>query len=147
MPEACLCPAPVSQAPREVPARRAPSSALYLEEKSDQQKKEEVGTEEGWPWGGRGIPLVVVALHFCNLTQIGTGASVSPLSVGELDGETLMGRPSRALTLTAAAHGLRAREPGKGRARPRPGLAQATPTRARDCGPKCIWDPGAHLSI
>lgn len=49
MPEACLCPAPVSQAPREVPARRAPSSALYLEEKSDQQKKEEVGTEEGWP--------------------------------------------------------------------------------------------------
>lgn len=91
MPEAYLCPAPVSQAPREVPARRAPSSALYLEEKSDQQKKEEVGTEEGWPWGGRGIPLVVVALHFSSPTQIGTGASVSPLSVGELDGERGVG--------------------------------------------------------
>lgn len=85
--EACLCPAPVSQAPREVPARRAPSSALYLEEKSDQQKKEEVGTKEGWLWGGHGIPLDVVA-HFSSPTQIGTGASVSSLSVGELDGET-----------------------------------------------------------
>lgn len=88
LPDACPCPAPVSQAPREAPARRAPSSAIYLEEKSDQQKKEEVGTEEGWPWGGHGVPLVVVALHFFSLTQIGTGASVSPLSVGELDGET-----------------------------------------------------------
>ncbi|XP_064151569.1 coronin-7 isoform X4 [Loxodonta africana] len=41
----CLQPpgmTPVSQAPREAPARRAPSSALYLEEKSDQQKKEEL---------------------------------------------------------------------------------------------------------
>ncbi|XP_017657022.1 coronin-7 isoform X3 [Nannospalax galili] len=33
---------PVSQASREVPTRRAPSSAQYLEEKSDQQKKEEL---------------------------------------------------------------------------------------------------------
>lgn len=40
---ACSCPAAVSQAPREAPARRAPS-AVYLEEKSDQQKKEEVGS-------------------------------------------------------------------------------------------------------
>lgn len=60
MPDAYLCPAPVSQAPREAPARRAPSSALYLEEKSDQQKKEEVGTGEGWPWGGDEVPLIAL---------------------------------------------------------------------------------------
>lgn len=47
MSDACPCPTPVSQAPREAPARRAPSSALYLEEKSDEQKKEEVGVGGG----------------------------------------------------------------------------------------------------
>lgn len=69
MPDACPCPAPVSQAPREAPVRRAPSSALYLEEKSDQQKKEEVGTGEGWLRGGNGVPLV--ALQFSSLTHSG----------------------------------------------------------------------------
>lgn len=56
MPDACSCPALVSQAPREAPAQRAPSSVLYLEEKSDQQKKEEVGEGESWPWGEHGVP-------------------------------------------------------------------------------------------
>ena len=46
-------PTPVSHAPREAPARRAPSS-VYLEEKSDQQKKEEVGGERAGGSGGKG---------------------------------------------------------------------------------------------
>lgn len=45
--DTCPCLILVSQAPREAPARRAPSTAQYLEEKSDQQKKEEVGEGEG----------------------------------------------------------------------------------------------------
>ncbi|KAF6271355.1 coronin 7 [Rhinolophus ferrumequinum] len=48
---------PVSQAPREVPARRAPSSALYLEEKSDQQKKEELLNAMVAKLGNREDPL------------------------------------------------------------------------------------------
>ncbi|XP_045676612.1 coronin-7 isoform X3 [Phyllostomus hastatus] len=48
---------PVSQAPREAPARRAPSSALYLEEKSDQQKKEELLNAMVAKLGNREDPL------------------------------------------------------------------------------------------
>ncbi|XP_054445493.1 coronin-7 isoform X1 [Pteronotus mesoamericanus] len=48
---------PVSQAPREAPARRAPSSALYLEEKSDQQKKEELLSAMVAKLGNREDPL------------------------------------------------------------------------------------------
>ncbi|XP_066870346.1 coronin-7 isoform X3 [Kogia breviceps] len=48
---------PVSQAPREGPARRAPSSALYLEEKSDQQKKEELLSAMVAKLGNRVDPL------------------------------------------------------------------------------------------
>lgn len=55
MSDACPSPTSVSQAPREAPARRVPPSALYLEEKSDQQKKEEVGTGHSWPvWHAEG---------------------------------------------------------------------------------------------
>ncbi|XP_030740254.1 coronin-7 isoform X2 [Echinops telfairi] len=55
----CLQPSgmtPVSQAPREAPARRAPST-LYLEEKSDQQKKEELLTAMVAKLGNREDPL------------------------------------------------------------------------------------------
>ncbi|XP_074237757.1 coronin-7 isoform X2 [Saimiri boliviensis] len=48
---------PVSQAPRETPARRAPSSAQYLEEKSDQQKKEELLNAMVAKLGNRDDPL------------------------------------------------------------------------------------------
>lgn len=48
---------PVSQAPREAPARRAPSSAQYLEEKSDQQKKEELLSAMVAKLGNREDPL------------------------------------------------------------------------------------------
>ncbi|XP_039095197.1 coronin-7 isoform X1 [Hyaena hyaena] len=48
---------PVSQAPREAPARRAPSSALYLEEKSDEQKKEELLNAMVAKLGNREDPL------------------------------------------------------------------------------------------
>uniref|UniRef100_A0A673VC26 Coronin n=1 Tax=Suricata suricatta TaxID=37032 RepID=A0A673VC26_SURSU len=48
---------PVSQAPREAPARRAPSSALYLEEKSDEQKKEELLSAMVAKLGNREDPL------------------------------------------------------------------------------------------
>ncbi|XP_053527671.1 coronin-7 [Artibeus jamaicensis] len=48
---------PVSQAPREAPARRAPSSVLYLEEKSDQQKKEELLNAMVAKLGNREDPL------------------------------------------------------------------------------------------
>ncbi|XP_070269194.1 coronin-7 [Myotis yumanensis] len=48
---------PVSQAPREAPVRRAPSSALYLEEKSDQQKKEELLSAMVAKLGNREDPL------------------------------------------------------------------------------------------
>ncbi|KAB1252047.1 Coronin-7 [Camelus dromedarius] len=48
---------PVSQAPREAPARRAPPSALYLEEKSDQQKKEELLSAMVAKLGSREDPL------------------------------------------------------------------------------------------
>ncbi|XP_077880678.1 coronin-7 isoform X5 [Ictidomys tridecemlineatus] len=48
---------PVSQAPREAPARRAPSSAQYLEEKSDQQKKEELLNAMVAKLGNREDPL------------------------------------------------------------------------------------------
>lgn len=48
---------PVSQAPREAPARRAPSSAIYLEEKSDQQKKEELLNAMVAKLGNREDPL------------------------------------------------------------------------------------------
>lgn len=47
---------PVSQAPREAPARRAPSS-VYLEEKSDQQKKEELLSAMVAKLGNREDPL------------------------------------------------------------------------------------------
>ncbi|XP_006874969.1 PREDICTED: coronin-7 [Chrysochloris asiatica] len=56
----CLRPpdmTPVSQAPREAPARRAPSSAFYLEEKSDQQKKEELLSAMVAKLGNREDPL------------------------------------------------------------------------------------------
>ncbi|KAM6155686.1 coronin-7-like [Rhynchocyon petersi] len=56
----CLQPpgmTPVSQAPREAPARRAPTSALYLEEKSDQQKKEELLNAMVAKLGNREDPL------------------------------------------------------------------------------------------
>ncbi|XP_012503157.1 PREDICTED: coronin-7 [Propithecus coquereli] len=48
---------PVSQAPREAPARRVPSSAQYLEEKSDQQKKEELLNAMVAKLGNREDPL------------------------------------------------------------------------------------------
>ncbi|XP_036885739.1 coronin-7 isoform X2 [Sturnira hondurensis] len=48
---------PVSQAPREAPARKAPSSVLYLEEKSDQQKKEELLNAMVAKLGNREDPL------------------------------------------------------------------------------------------
>ncbi|XP_064448540.1 coronin-7 isoform X3 [Mirounga angustirostris] len=48
---------PVSQAPREAPARRVPPSALYLEEKSDQQKKEELLNAMVAKLGNREDPL------------------------------------------------------------------------------------------
>ncbi|XP_037363582.1 coronin-7 [Talpa occidentalis] len=48
---------PVSQAPREAPARRTPSSAVYLEEKSDQQKKEELLNAMVAKLGNREDPL------------------------------------------------------------------------------------------
>ncbi|XP_036348859.2 coronin-7 [Ochotona princeps] len=48
---------PVSQAPREASARRAPSSAQYLEEKSDQQKKEELLSAMVAKLGNREDPL------------------------------------------------------------------------------------------
>uniref|UniRef100_A0A2I2YBI1 Coronin n=1 Tax=Gorilla gorilla gorilla TaxID=9595 RepID=A0A2I2YBI1_GORGO len=48
---------PVSQAPREAPARRAPSSAQYLEKKSDQQKKEELLNAMVAKLGNREDPL------------------------------------------------------------------------------------------
>lgn len=48
---------PVSQAPREAPARRAASSAIYLEEKSDQQKKEELLSAMVAKLGNREDPL------------------------------------------------------------------------------------------
>ncbi|XP_052051806.1 coronin-7 [Apodemus sylvaticus] len=48
---------PVSQAPREAPVRRAPSSAQYLEEKSDQQKKEELLSAMVAKLGNREDPL------------------------------------------------------------------------------------------
>lgn len=120
LPDACSCPAPVSQAPREAPARRAPSSAVYLEEKSDQQKKEEVGMENGWPWGGHGVPLAVAALRFSSLTHIGTGASLTP-AVGDLDGETF--QSPEADCCRPWGIGLSTRKPGKGREGPRSGLA------------------------
>ncbi|KAB0350227.1 hypothetical protein FD754_015084 [Muntiacus muntjak] len=47
---------PVSQAPREAPARRAPAS-VYLEEKSDQQKKEELLSAMVAKLGNREDPL------------------------------------------------------------------------------------------
>uniref|UniRef100_A0A8C5V9P4 Coronin n=1 Tax=Microcebus murinus TaxID=30608 RepID=A0A8C5V9P4_MICMU len=48
---------PVSQAPREAPARRVPSSVQYLEEKSDQQKKEELLNAMVAKLGNREDPL------------------------------------------------------------------------------------------
>ncbi|XP_012867015.1 PREDICTED: coronin-7 isoform X3 [Dipodomys ordii] len=48
---------PVSQAPREAPTRKAPSSAQYLEEKSDQQKKEELLNAMVAKLGNREDPL------------------------------------------------------------------------------------------
>ncbi|XP_047569826.1 coronin-7 [Lutra lutra] len=48
---------PVSQVPREAPARRVPPSALYLEEKSDQQKKEELLNAMVAKLGNREDPL------------------------------------------------------------------------------------------
>ncbi|KAM4820168.1 coronin-7 [Thomomys bottae] len=48
---------PVSQAPRETPARKTPSSAQYLEEKSDQQKKEELLNAMVAKLGNREDPL------------------------------------------------------------------------------------------
>ncbi|XP_038618544.1 coronin-7 isoform X1 [Tachyglossus aculeatus] len=48
---------PVSQAPREAPARRATPSAVYLEEKSDQQKKEELLSAMVAKLGNREDPL------------------------------------------------------------------------------------------
>ncbi|XP_058142541.1 coronin-7 isoform X1 [Dasypus novemcinctus] len=48
---------PVSQAPREAPSRRAPSLALFLEEKSDQQKKEELLNAMVAKLGNREDPL------------------------------------------------------------------------------------------
>ncbi|XP_005391355.1 PREDICTED: coronin-7 isoform X3 [Chinchilla lanigera] len=48
---------PVSQAPREAPARRAPSSVQFLEEKSDQQKKEELLNAMVAKLGNREDPL------------------------------------------------------------------------------------------
>nr|XP_023416526.1 coronin-7 isoform X3 [Cavia porcellus] len=48
---------PVSQAPREAPTRRAPSSVQYLEEKSDQQKKEELLNAMVAKLGNREDPL------------------------------------------------------------------------------------------
>ncbi|KAG8506483.1 Coronin-7, partial [Galemys pyrenaicus] len=48
---------PVSQAPREAPARRTLSSAVYLEEKSDQQKKEELLNAMVAKLGNREDPL------------------------------------------------------------------------------------------
>lgn len=76
----------VSQAPREAPARRAPSSVLYLEEKSDQQKKEEVGT--GGAWG----PVYTWRLPLsCPGHPRGGQEPVSPPSDAQLGGG-----PSRA---------------------------------------------------
>ncbi|XP_023567541.1 coronin-7 isoform X2 [Octodon degus] len=48
---------PVSQAPRETPVRRAPSSMQFLEEKSDQQKKEELLNAMVAKLGNREDPL------------------------------------------------------------------------------------------
>ncbi|KAM8778112.1 coronin-7 isoform 2-T2 [Rhynchonycteris naso] len=48
---------PVSQAPREAPTRRALSSAHYLEEKSDEQKKEELLNAMVAKLGNREDPL------------------------------------------------------------------------------------------
>ncbi|XP_006897536.1 PREDICTED: coronin-7 [Elephantulus edwardii] len=56
----CLQPpgmTPVSQAPCKTSTRRAPSSALYLEEKSDQQKKEELLNAMVAKLGNREDPL------------------------------------------------------------------------------------------
>lgn len=142
MSDACPCPTPVSQAPREAPARRAPSSALYLEEKSDEQKKEEVGRH------GRGLtsmvhteswPYLMTALRLSVQPRLGQ----EPGSHTSLDWAAYWGRPSRALKWT---HG--ARDSGiQGRAEGGPPLAWPIPNRAKGLGPKCIWGPGAHLSI
>ncbi|KAK1344775.1 hypothetical protein QTO34_013476 [Cnephaeus nilssonii] len=62
---------PVSQAPREAPARRAPSSALYLEEKSDQQKKEELLNAMVAKLGNREDPLPQDFLRRCGRGRVG----------------------------------------------------------------------------
>lgn len=111
----------MSQAPREAPARRAPSSAFYLEEKSDQQKKEEVGVREEWLYDGHRVPLVVVVFQFSSMTQIGTGASVTPLSVGELNGETFQSPAADRCHPQGTGHGTQEAREGKREAPPWPG--------------------------
>lgn len=51
---------PVSQAPKEAPVRKYLPSSVYLEEKTDEQKKEEV----------RGLYIIILFFHLgaCSLT-------------------------------------------------------------------------------
>lgn len=44
----------VSEAPKEAPARKFVPASVYLEEKTDEQKKEEVGSGMTTLWQGRG---------------------------------------------------------------------------------------------
>ena len=121
-------PAPVSQAPREAPARRAPSS-VYLEEKSDQQKKEEVGRERAGCRGGGVLAAHGAAFQLSSPAPSGPGAGVTHLLVGQFDGEVFQNSE------TDRRSGVGLRKPGKGRERPYLGLARPNPTR-----PKCTWD-------
>lgn len=132
MPDACCCPAPVSQAPREAPARRAPPSALYLEEKSDQQKKEEVGMGEAGQ-GGHGVLATPAG---CPL------ALWSHPDGARSQGHPPLNWPACWLKLTTAA--------------PRPrgwgsqGGAERGPVRPVPVQPDAwdpAWDPGAGLSF
>lgn len=58
-PRRCDAALPVSEAPKEAPARKFVPASVYLEEKSDEQKKEEVGAgaaRSGGAWAGGAAP-------------------------------------------------------------------------------------------
>lgn len=69
------------------------------------------------------------AFQLSSPTLTGPGASVTHLSVGQLDGEVFQNSE------TDRHKEVGLRKPGKGRERPFPGLARPNPTR-----PKCTWD-------
>lgn len=58
---------PVSEAPKEAPTRKFVPASVYLEEKSDEQKKEEVGAGTPWdhPAGGLRLGAMPQASWLC----------------------------------------------------------------------------------